>query len=423
MKRDSNILNNVDWITVLLLGILIIMGWLNIYASVYQEDADMSIFDLTLNSGKQLIWIGSTVLIFVAIIFIDFKFYESVSFLVYGVIIFLLIAVLIFGTKVSGARSWFELASFIRIQPSEFAKFATALAVARYINIPGFRFSKPSNVVIVTSLVLAPILLILLQPDPGTALIFFSFIIVFYREGLAPIVLLIGFIFIILFIFTLFFSQIYIVIGITMLAIVVIIFTEKTFFKIGGIVAVAIITIGFTFSLDYFQSNILKPHHQKRLKVLINPDSDPLGDGWNVTQSKIAIGSGGFLGKGFLKGTQTKFDFVPEQSTDFIFCTLGEEHGWVGTSLVIILFSILIIRIYFLAERQKSRFARAYGYAVGSIIFFHFMINIGMTIGLFPVIGIPLPFFSYGGSSLWSFSILLFILLKLDAHRMQILLR
>jgi len=266
-------------------------------------------------------------------------------------------------------------------------------------------------------------MLILLQPDPGTALIFFSFIIVFYREGLAPIVLLIGFILVVLFIFTLFFNQVYIVIGIAVIVIILIIFTEKTFFKIGGIVAIAVVTIGFTFSLDYFQSNILKPHHQKRLKVLINPDSDPLGDGWNVTQSKIAIGSGGFLGKGFLNGTQTKFDFVPEQSTDFIFCTLGEEHGWIGTSLVIILFSILIIRIYFLAERQKSRFARSYGYAVGSIIFFHFMINIGMTIGLFPVIGIPLPFFSYGGSSLWSFSILLFILLKLDAHRMQILIR
>ncbi len=260
------------------------MGWLNIYASVYQEEADMSIFDLSLNSGKQLIWIGGTILIFVAIIFIDFKFYESVSFLIYGVIIFLLITVLVFGTKVSGARSWFELASFIRIQPSEFAKFATALAVARYMNIPGFRFSKLPNMLIVVSLVLIPILLILLQPDPGTALIFFSFIIVFYREGLTPIVLLIGFIFIVLFIFTLFFSQVYIVIGIVVIVTIVIIFTEKTFFKIGGIVAIAILTIGFTFSLDYFQSNILKPHHQKRLKVLIHPASNPLREGRPVTQ-------------------------------------------------------------------------------------------------------------------------------------------
>ena len=211
--------------------------------------------------------------------------------------------------------------------------------------------------------------------------------------------------------------------AIVIIAGISIVFAEKTFKKIASILIIMIFTIGVTFSVDYFQSKILKPHHQKRLKVLINPDSDPLGDGWNVTQSKIAIGSGQFWGKGFLNGTQTKFDFVPEQSTDFIFCTLGEEHGYIGTTLVIILFIFLILRIFTIAERQKSRFALAYGYAVGSIIFCHFMINIGMTIGLFPVIGIPLPFFSYGGSSLWAFSILLFILLKLDAHRMQIFVR
>jgi rod shape determining protein RodA len=399
------------------------MGWLNIYASVYEQGADMSIFDFSLNSGKQLIWIASTIIIFSIIITIDFQFYESVSYVLYGVVILMLIFVVLFGAKVSGARSWFEIGSFFKIQPSEFAKFITALAIARYMSTPGFRFSRKRHLIIVSLLVIVPILLILLQPDPGTALIYFSFIIVFYREGLSPLILIIGLLLVLIFISTLFINQLFIILAIVIIAGVIIAFAEKTFKKIASIIIIMLFTIGITFSVDYFQSKILKPHQQKRLQVLINPDSDPLGDGWNVTQSKIAIGSGQFWGKGFLNGTQTKFDFVPEQSTDFIFCTLGEEHGYIGATLVIILFIFLILRVFSIADRQKSRFAQAYGYAVGSIIFFHFMINIGMTIGLFPVIGIPLPFFSYGGSSLWAFSILLFILLKLDAHRMQIFVR
>ncbi len=402
-------------------GTLVIMGWLNIYASVYEEGAGMNIFDFSLNSGKQLIWIASTLLILAVIMSIDFKFYESVSYLVYGLIIFMLLFVLVFGTKVSGARSWFEIGSFFKIQPSEFAKFATALAIAKYISQPSFKFGNFTYLITVFSILLAPMLLILLQPDPGTALIFISFVVVFYREGLTPYVLIIGIFFVMLFILSLFIDQLHIILGIGLFAAIAIGFSEKTFKKISTILIITAITVGVTLSVDYFQNNILKPHHQKRLKVLINPNSDPLGDGWNVTQSKIAIGSGRLWGKGFLEGTQTKFDFVPEQSTDFIFCTLGEELGWAGTSFIVILFTLLILRILFIAERQKSRFARVYGYGVAAILFFHFTINIGMTIGLFPVIGIPLPFLSYGGSSLWGFSILLFILLKLDAHRMQIL--
>ena len=405
----------------LIYGILVIMGWLNIYASVYEEGAGMSIFDFSLNSGKQLIWIASTLVIFAVIMSIDFKFYESVSYLVYGLIIFMLLFVLVFGAKVSGARSWFEIGSFFKIQPSEFAKFATALAIAKYISHPSFRFSNPTYLVPVFGLMLAPMLLILLQPDPGTALIFISFVIVFYREGLTPYVLIIGIFFVGLFILSLFLDQLYIILGIGLFAAIAIGFSEKTFKRVSSILIITAFTVGVTLSVDYFQNNILKPHHQKRLRVLINPNSDPLGDGWNVTQSKIAIGSGRLWGKGFLEGTQTKFDFVPEQSTDFIFCTLGEELGWVGTSLIVVLFTLLILRILFIAERQKSRFARVYGYGVATILLFHFTINIGMTIGIFPVIGIPLPFLSYGGSSLLGFSILLFILLKLDAHRMQIL--
>lgn len=403
--------------------LLVVLGWLNIYASVYQEDAGMSIFDLSLNSGKQLVWIASTVVIFFIVMFIDFKFYESIAYIFYGILILMLVFVLVFGTKVSGARSWFEIGSFIRLQPSEFAKFATALVVARYISMPGFRFNRLSNLLTVSALVLAPMILILLQPDTGTALIFGAFIIVFYREGLHPMVLVISILLVLLFVLTLFFDKLYIILGIGLISAIAIGFAEKTFKRMSGIILIAILTIGVTLSVDYFQNNILKPHQQRRIKVLINPDSDPLGDGWNVTQSKIAIGSGGLWGRGFLQGTQTKFDFVPAQSTDFIFCTLGEEQGFIGTFAVVFLFMVLILRIIYISERQKSRFARIYGYGVAAIIFFHFMINIGMTIGLFPVIGIPLPFLSYGGSSLWAFSLLLFLLLKLDAHRMQILLR
>jgi len=408
---------------ILIYGILVLTGWLNIYASVYEEGAGMNIFDVSLNSGKQFIWIASTIVIFIVIMSIDFKFYESISYIIYGLIITMLLLVLIFGSKVSGARSWFEIGSILKIQPSEFAKFATALAVAKFISQPNFRFGRITYLIPVSAMVIGPMLLIFLQPDPGTALIFTSFIVVFYREGLTPYVIIIGFILVLIFILTLFIDQLYIILGVGLFTAIAIGFAEKTFKKIAGILSIAVITIAITLSVDYFQTNILKPHHQTRLKVLINPNSDPLGDGWNVTQSKIAIGSGRMWGKGFLQGTQTKFDFVPEQSTDFIFCTLGEEQGWAGTSFVILLFIILIMRILYIAERQKSRFSRIYGYGVASIILFHFMINVGMTIGLFPVIGIPLPFFSYGGSSLWAFSILLFILLKLDAHRMQILIR
>ncbi|MBS0000803.1 MAG: rod shape-determining protein RodA [Cyclobacteriaceae bacterium] len=421
MRRDTNITYNIDWLILFIYSTLVIMGWLNIYASVYEGGTGMNIFDFSLNSGKQLIWIASTLIIFSIIMSIDFKFYESVSYLIYGLILFMLLFVLVFGTKVSGARSWFEIGSFFKIQPSEFAKFATALAIAKYASQPTFRFSNMSHLLTIFALILGPMLLILLQPDAGTALIFISFIIVFYREGLTPYVLIIGIFFVFLFILTMFIDQLYIILGIGLFTAIAIGFAEKTFKKAVGILIIAVMTLGVTLSFDYFQTNILKPHHQKRLMVLINPNSDPLGDGWNVTQSKIAIGSGRIWGKGFLQGTQTKFDFVPEQSTDFIFCTLGEELGWAGTSVVIIIFIVLILRIIYIAERQKSRFARVYGYGVASILFFHFTINIGMTIGLFPVIGIPLPFLSYGGSSLWGFSILLFILLKLDAHRMQIL--
>ncbi|MCK5101883.1 MAG: M50 family metallopeptidase, partial [Cyclobacteriaceae bacterium] len=266
-------------------------------------------------------------------------------------------------------------------------------------------------------------ILIIVQGDTGTALVFGAFVIVLYREGLNPTIIVIGLIAIALFVLTLVFNQLTLIIGIITIGVLIILFGKKNWKRILTVVAGMMIVISVVWSVDYFVNDVLKPHQQNRIKALINPEADPLGYGWNVTQSKIAIGSGGLLGKGYLQGTQTKYDFVPEQSTDFIFCTLGEEQGWIGTTVVIFLFVFLLIRIVLIAERQKETFARVYGYSVASIIFIHFLVNVGMTIGLFPVIGIPLPLFSYGGSSLWAFTILIFILLKIDAHRMQVLVR
>lgn len=401
---------------------LVLLGWLNIYAAVYDEETNKNIYDLSLNSGKQLIWIGTSVLLIIVILTVDFRFYDSFAYIIYGIVFLLLIFVLFVGTKVAGSTSWFSIGGF-RMQPSEFAKFATALALAKYMGKVNYKFSKFNDLFLSICIVVVPPILIIIQGDTGTALVFGAFVIVFYREGINPFVIVIGLIAIALFVLTLIFNQSTLIIGIVVVGVLIILIGKKHWKRILTVVAGMMIVIGVVWSVDYFVTDILKPHQQNRIKALINPEADPLGYGWNVTQSKIAIGSGGLLGKGYLQGTQTKFDFVPEQSTDFIFCTLGEEQGWIGTTVVIILFVFLMIRIVQIAERQKETFARVYGYSVASILFIHFLVNIGMTIGLFPVIGIPLPLISYGGSSLWAFTILIFILLKIDAHRMQVLVR
>lgn len=423
MKRQDNInANKLDWITIMLYALLVFLGWLNIFAAVYDEQQQQNIFDLSLNSGKQLIWIGTSVLLIIVIMVMDFRFYTSFAYIFYGVIIFLLLMVMLFGREVAGAKAWFEVGPF-RIQPGEFAKFATALAVAKYLEISTVRFDKLKDILVLGVIIGLPAVFILLQNDTGTAMVFAAFVIVFYREGLSPMVLILGLAGIAIFVLTLLVNQLYLMIGVGVITLILIGLSKKTVKRILTIVSGAALIIGIIFSVDYVVENVMQPHQQNRIKALVNPDADPLGYGWNVTQSKIAIGSGGLAGKGFLEGTQTKFDFVPEQSTDFIFCTIGEEHGWIGSLILISLFVGLLLRVVYMAERQKSRFARVYGYSVASILFFHFLVNIGMTIGLAPVIGIPLPFFSYGGSSLWSFTILLFILIKLDAHRMQVLVR
>lgn len=402
---------------------MVALGWLNIFAAVYDETLNQSIFDLSLNSGRQLLFIAATAVIIMGIIIIDMRFYEAFAYVFYAIILVLLFLVPIFGKEVGGNKAWIGVGSFGG-QPSEFAKFITALAVAKFIGSVGFRMENLRNQMILFVMIGVPMFLILLQKDTGTALVFTSFVLVYFREGMSPFLLIVGICAATIFILTLLVPNQWILHGmIAAVLIALIAFGKKKFKRIALLTIGALLISGVIESVDYVITDVLKPHQQNRVKALINPDADPLGYGWNVTQSKIAIGSGGFWGKGFLKGTQTKFDFVPEQSTDFIFCTIGEEHGWIGSMIVVALFVALLLRIIFIAERQKNRFSRAYGYSVASIFFFHFAINIGMTVGLFPVIGIPLPFFSYGGSSLWSFTILLFILLKLDAHRGQVLQR
>jgi rod shape determining protein RodA len=423
VRDNNNLVNRIDWGVVLLYFLLVGLGWLNIFAVVYDsQNPDMSIFDLSINSGKQLVWIGTSTVLFFIIMLMDFRFYDSFAYFIYGGVILILLFVLLFGTEVAGSRSWFAIGSF-RLQPSEFSKFATALAVAKYLSSNNKVFDSLRSQAILFAIIGLPAILIILQGDTGTAMVFSAFVVAFYREGFSPVVLGIGIAAAVLFILTLFVPQLYLMIAVIVTAFLLIGINSRKTKRIMVIAVSAVAIMGVIFSVDFVINDVFKPHQQNRIKALINPEADPLGYGWNVTQSKIAIGSGGLWGKGFLEGTQTKFDFVPEQSTDFIFCTIGEEHGWFGSLLLIVLFVLLLIRVTAIAERQKSTFARVYGYSVVGILFFHFAVNIGMTIGLFPVVGIPLPFFSYGGSSLWAFTILLFILVKLDAHRMQILTR
>ncbi len=421
MNRES-IFDRIDWVTVLLYMALVALGWVNIYAAVYDEEVSASIITFSSNPGKQLLWIATSVILIFGVMAVDYKFYDDFAYLIYGIVIILLIAVLGVGTIVAGSKSWFQIGGF-RLQPSEFAKLATALAMARFFSPGNVKIEKLKTQMIAAAIIGLPILLILMQGDFGSSLVFAALFIVLYREGITPIYFILIFCGATIFILTLLVSQTVIFISFGVITIIIIGLSTKNYKRIIMAVATMIVIVAMVKSVDFVMTNVLKKHQSDRVMSLINPESDPLGRGWNVTQSKIAIGSGGLFGKGFLEGTQTKFDFVPEQSTDFIFCTLGEEHGWIGSLLLIVLFTALLIRISIIAERQKSRFARVYGYGVLSILFFHYMVNIAMTIGLFPVIGIPLPFISYGGSSLWSFTILLFVLVKLDAHRMQVLMR
>lgn len=422
MRKEEILSHKIDWVTVMIYGAMVLWGWLNIYSATYDET--QSIFDLSLNSGRQMMFIITSSILILAILIIDMRFYETFAYIIYGLVLFLLLLVPFIGKEVGGNRAWLGFGSF-GVQPSEFAKFATALAVAKFVGTIGFRMDNIRNQVALFGFIGAPIMLILLQKDYGTAMVFMVFLLVFYREGMSPFLLLVGLGVAVIFILTLLVENNWILFGVIGAAWGIAMYmNRRKKIKRLVIISAGALVLAFTItSVEFIFSNLLEEHHQKRVMVLINPELDQLGAGYHVYQSKVAIGSGGVIGKGFLKGTQTKLKFVPEQYTDFIFCTIGEEQGWIGSLLMIALFMGLLLRVVFLAERQKNRFARVYGYSVACIFFFHFATNIAMTIGLFPVIGIPLPFFSYGGSSLWSFTILLFILLKLDAHRMHVLQR
>ena len=432
MRNQRNIFVNIDWITVLLYIALILIGWINIYAAVFNEE-HYSIFDISQRYGKQLMWIGLAIILAIVILLFEGQFFTSFAIPIYIGVILLLIGVLLFGTEIKGARSWFKIGSFA-LQPSEFAKFATGLALAKYLSTLNIKMQDFKTKVIATIIIGVPALLILIQGDAGSTLVYTAFVFVLYREGLSGNILLIGVYAAIIFILSLllrlntftFFSfpvkgDVLLMIILGIIAAFSMYITKKMIKSWTVIIIGLTFSLGLVFSVNYIFEKILEPHQSKRINVLLGIESDPHGAGYNVNQSLIAIGSGGFSGKGFLEGTQTKFNFVPEQSTDFIFCTIGEEWGFLGSFILIILYLTLFLRLLFLAERQRSTFSRIYGYAVASILFFHFLINIGMTIGLAPVIGIPLPFISYGGSSLWSFTILLFIFIKLDSERIAVL--
>ncbi len=421
-EREEIITNKIDWVTVMIYGIMVFWGWLNIYSATYDEH--QSIFDFSINSGRQLMFIVTSIFLILAILIIDMRFYEAFAYIIFGLIMFLLLLVPFIGKEVGGNRSWLGFGSF-GVQPSEFAKFATALAVAKFMGTIGFRMDNLRNQAAAFAFIGGPIILILMQKDYGTAMVFLVFLLVFYREGMSPFLLLVGLGVAVIFILTLLVENNWYLFGAIGAAWALVIFMNrrKKIKRLAVITTGAAVLVVTIMSVEFIFANLLEPHHQRRVMVLLNPDLDQLGAGYHVYQSKVAIGSGGVIGKGFLKGTQTKLKFVPEQYTDFIFCTIGEEYGWLGSLIMVGLFMSLLFRVVFLAERQKNRFARVYGYSVACIFFFHFATNIAMTIGLFPVIGIPLPFFSYGGSSLWAFTALLFILLKLDAHRMHVLQR
>mgnify|MGYP000179553916 CR=1 FL=1 len=433
MRTRQSVFQDIDWIMVGVYLFLVAFGWMSIYAATYDE-AHRAVNDMTQNHGKQMLWIGLSLVIAAAILLFDHRFFETFAYGIYGVSIALLLGVLIVGSEIKGAQSWFVLGP-VSFQPSEIAKYGTALALAKYLSQYGARFKERKVLLTSLAIIFFPAALIMLQPDVGSVLVFSTLLIVLYRQGLSGWWFVVALIAVFLFVMALFMKQwtlqlfgdneiggTWIFLGALTLIVGAFYYQfrkQKGSLPIfsGGLVAM----IGYYLSVDYLFDHLLKPHHQNRINELLGIVSDPLGAGYNVHQSKIAIGSGGFSGKGFLQGTQTKFHFVPEQSTDFIFCTVGEEWGFLGTLVLILAFIFLLGRIIWSSENQRSEFTRNYGYAAAAILFIHFTINIGMAIGLAPVIGIPLPFFSYGGSSLWSFTILLFTFIKLDSERKFVL--
>jgi rod shape determining protein RodA len=415
--KNQRVGSSIDWITILLYAVLVIMGWMTIYSASLPIE-ETSLFDLSQIYGRQMLFIGLTIPIIFIILFTDAKLFERFAFVFYGVGIILLLGLFAFGKTIKGQTNWYQFGGF-GFQPSEFVKTATALLLAKYLSYSQINLKFTKHQLIGLAIIGLPIFLILLQPDAGSAMIFISLIFVLNREGLPSWYFISGIVAIIVFFLSLVIAPIYLIVIILIIMIVHYIFNRKITRNpvVYGLVYLAI--VAFSFSVSFVYNNVLEPHQKDRINVLIGDDVDMKKEGYNLDQSMIAIGSGGFFGKGYLEGTQTKGGFVPEQHTDYIFTTVGEEWGFLGSTFVIALFVALFLRIIYLAENQKTKFSRIYGYCVATYLFMHFFVNIAMLIKLFPTIGVPLPFFSYGGSSLWAFTILLFLFIKLDANKVN----
>ncbi len=479
--KSTGLFRSIDWWTIGIYLLLVAFGWVSVCGASYSY-GDVDLFSLSSRSGMQIVWIGTSVVLAIVILLLDDRIYEKFGFLIYGFMLLLLFLTIFNPHEIKGSRSWLVIGP-LRLQPAEFAKFATALAVAKVMNVYGFDVRKWKDFAIVAAVVMLPMLFIVMQKETGSALVYLAFFLMFYREGMPGAILFTGFAMVVYFVVGIKYRDVMLLststsVGVFVVLLLIQIFSVAMVYiychktmrakkmkriswgMFGGTIAavlvskfiidfnvvilqmvmivaflvylvyegfrtrvrtyylIALFTLGsvlFFNATDYMLNNMLQAHQRVRINVLLGLEEDPAGAGYNVHQSEIAIGSGGFLGKGFLNGTQTKLKFVPEQDTDFIFCTVGEEQGFVGSTVVLLLFLALILRLIKLAERQQFRFARVYGYCVVSIFLFHVFINIGMVLGMTPVIGIPLPFFSYGGSSLWGFTLLLFIFLRIDA--------
>lgn len=417
MRREHGIFYRIDWALVIIYLVLVLFGWLNIYSAVFDE-TQPSILDISQRYGKQMIWIVAAMLLAVVILAIDPRIFSQFAWLIYASAMVLLLVVIFIGRDISGSRSWLHFGS-VAIQPAEFAKMATALAAAKYLSRIDLNLKKMETWVKAMALAFLPALLVLLQHETGSALVFVAFLMVFYRFGMSGYILL-GLVALpVIGLLALLINPLILTGGLFLSALIIFLLTRR---RVRHLLICLLLfggSVGYVFSVGYVVNSILQPHQRQRIHVLVGKTTDPKGAGYNVNQSLIAIGSGRILGKGFLNGTQTKYNFVPEQSTDFIFCTVGEEWGFLGSVVLIALYTGLFIRIIIIAERQRARFSRIFGYSVAALFFTHFAINIGMSLGLFPVIGIPLPFLSYGGSSLWAFTILLFIFIRLDSYRYE----
>ena len=415
--ENQSVIANVDWLSIFLYAALVLFGWMNIYSSSLPLEAT-SIFDLGQTYGKQIVFICLCVPLIIVILSLDAKMYEKYALVYYAIGIILLMGLFIFGKTIKGQTNWYQFGG-ISLQPSEFAKIGTALLLSKYITENQTHFETLKEQAIAMGIVFLPVIFIMMQPDAGSAMIFMVLFFVLFREGFPAWYLWVGFLAILLFLLALLIQPVVLIILI-LLGCILHYFYNKSIRRnpiIYGILA--LVMCGFVFSVDYVFENVLEPHQKDRINVLIGEDVDMKKEGYNLNQSMIAIGSGGWIGKGFLEGTQTKGGFVPEQHTDYIFTTVGEEWGFLGSLGVVGAFVTLVLRLVFLAEKQKNTFARVYGYSVAAILFMHFFVNVSMLIGIFPTIGVPLPFFSYGGSSLIAFTILLFVFLKLDANKVN----